>query len=191
VKPAGEREEANDNQGIRYLLPSLFARDGAWERAAELLDRVGADGTNLYTRCLAALAAGRRREALRWLCAAVSYNPYMPDVLLGEKPTDPDDPGPRYVTVGGLSEALDYARNDGAQGEGPRVLAPPSLTPTTSSRRAASLCWRRLASSSSSIRGTGESGFSGSSGRSGCRCRGRGPWPLLGVGRRCRDRGGL
>ncbi len=105
------RLNPNDNQGVRYLLPELLARNGAWERARELLDRVGPDGTNLYTRCLVDIEAGRRLDALRWLCAAVSYNPHVPHTLLGDLPQEDSDPVmPHCVTIGGPSEALDYAR---------------------------------------------------------------------------------
>lgn len=105
------RFNPGDNQGVRYLLPGLLAREGSWERAREVLDRVGPDGTNLYTRCLIDIEGGRRRDAIRWLCAAVSYNPYLPGILAGAAPGD-DDPEPsNCVVMGGPSEAVAYLRH--------------------------------------------------------------------------------
>ena len=42
----------------------------------------------------------------------MSYDPYVPGVLLG--PVDEAAPPERYVTMGGVSEAADYALNSGA-----------------------------------------------------------------------------
>lgn len=102
------RFNPNDNQGIRYLLPSVLAKTGAWERAKEVLDREGVDGTNIYTRCLFDIKSGRPREALRWLCAAVSYNPHIALLLIGKEAEDQDPSSPLFRCVGGYGEALDY-----------------------------------------------------------------------------------
>jgi len=109
------RLNPGDNQGVRYILPGLLAAEGSWSRARELLDQTGTDGMNLYTRCLIEIEDGRRRDALRWLCAAVSHNPYVPGVLAGEpSPDAEDDMHPGYVTMGGPSEAADYIRHNEA-----------------------------------------------------------------------------
>lgn len=106
------RFNPDDNQGVRYLLPDLLLRSGAWAQAREALDQAGVDGTNLYTRCLVDVEAGRRRDALRWLCTAVSYNPYVPGLLVRPQvAADSEAPGARYVTMGGPDEAAEYVRH--------------------------------------------------------------------------------
>jgi len=107
------RLNPRDNQGVRYILPGLLAGEGSWTRAREVLDETGTDGMNLYTRCLIETEEGRRADALRWLCAAVSHNPYVPGILAGEPPAEMEDSIHRgYVTMGGPSEAIEYIRHN-------------------------------------------------------------------------------
>lgn len=97
----------DDNQGIRYLLPSLYLKARAPEKAKAVLEQHGADGMNLYTRCLLEIQNGRRREAVRWLCRGLSYNLHLPEIVLaGSKEPGSDE---RWgVVVGSKSEAVEY-----------------------------------------------------------------------------------
>ena len=76
----------DDNQGIRYLLPSLYLEARAPQKARAALEQHRADGMNLYTRCLVEIQHGHRGEAVRWLCRGLSYNLHIPKmVLAGQK----------------------------------------------------------------------------------------------------------
>ena len=66
---------------------------------------------NLYTRCLLEIQDGRRREALRWLCRALSYNLHLPGMLLaGKKETHHE--GTWGVAMGSEHEAVQYLREN-------------------------------------------------------------------------------
>ncbi|MBM4093171.1 MAG: tetratricopeptide repeat protein, partial [Planctomycetes bacterium] len=102
----------NDNQGVRYLLPSLYLQARAPQKARATLERHGADGMNLYTRCLLEIQDGRRREALRWLCRALSYNLYLPRMVLAGKKVSHHE-ATCTVVVGSEHEAGQYLRENG------------------------------------------------------------------------------
>jgi tetratricopeptide (TPR) repeat protein len=96
-----------DNQGIRYLLPSLYLKAQAPQKARAVLERHGADGMNHFTRCLLEIQDGRRGEAVRWLCRGLSYNPHLPEIVLAGK-IGPLSGETRYVTMGSQREAAEY-----------------------------------------------------------------------------------
>jgi tetratricopeptide (TPR) repeat protein len=99
----------NDNQGIRYLLPSLYLEAKSPQKARAALEKHGADGTNLYTRCLIEILDGRRREAVRWLCRGLSYNLYIPEIVLSQ--IQETSESQRYgVAMGSRDEAIEYVR---------------------------------------------------------------------------------
>ncbi|MCA9167403.1 MAG: tetratricopeptide repeat protein [Planctomycetales bacterium] len=97
----------NDNQGIRYLLPSLYIRAKAPQKARAALEQHGADGMNSYTRCLLEIEDGHRVEAIRWLCRGLAHNLHLPDVVLNpsKKLNSRSQLG---VAVGSKEEAMEY-----------------------------------------------------------------------------------
>jgi tetratricopeptide (TPR) repeat protein len=96
-----------DNLGIRYLLPSLYLKARAPQKARNVLEQHGSDGMNLFTRCLLEVQNGHHREAIRWLCRGLSYNPYLPEIIL-ERKTDRPLHGARFVAMGSRQEAAEY-----------------------------------------------------------------------------------
>ncbi len=103
----------DDNQGIRYLLPSLYLEARAPQKARAALERHGADGMNLYTRCLVEIQHGHRGEAVRWLCRGLSYNLHIPKMVLAGQKEQPDF-APYGVTVGSQHEAAEYLQQNDA-----------------------------------------------------------------------------
>jgi tetratricopeptide (TPR) repeat protein len=103
----------DDNQGIRYLLPSLYLKAGALQKARAALEQHGADGMNLYTRCLLEIQDGRRWEAVRWLCRGLSYNLHLPEIVLAGR-TKPRADEASHVVMGSKDEAAQYLRENGA-----------------------------------------------------------------------------
>jgi tetratricopeptide (TPR) repeat protein len=97
----------NDNQGIRYLLPSLYLKAQAPQKARAALEQHGADGMNLYTRCLVEIQDGRRREAVRWLCCGLSYNLHLPGIVLAGR-REPGSEEAWGVAMGSKQEAAQY-----------------------------------------------------------------------------------
>jgi tetratricopeptide (TPR) repeat protein len=102
----------DDNQGIRYLLPSLYLEAQAPQKARAALEQHGADGMNLYTRCLLEIRDGRRWEAVRWLCRGLSYNPHLPEIVLGER-SEPGVEEAWGVAMGSKQEAAQYLQETG------------------------------------------------------------------------------
>lgn len=102
----------DDNQGIRYLLPSLYLEAQAPQKARAALERHGADGMNLYTRCLLEIQDGRRCEAVRWLCRGLSYNLHLPEIVLAGR-TKPRSDEARDVVMGSKCEAAQYLQENG------------------------------------------------------------------------------
>jgi tetratricopeptide (TPR) repeat protein len=96
-----------DNQGIRYLLPRLYLKAGARQKARATLEEHGADGMNLYTRCLLEIQDGRLREAARWLCRGLSYNLHLPEIVLTRR-TKPRSDEASHVVMGSIDEAVRY-----------------------------------------------------------------------------------
>ena len=101
-----------DNQGIRYLLRSLYLEARAPQKARAALEKHGADGMNLYTRCLLEIQDGRRWEAVRWLCRGLSYNLHLPKIVLAGRKAPRSDEA-RGVVVGSKYEAAQYLQENG------------------------------------------------------------------------------
>jgi len=97
----------NDNQGVRYLLPSLYLKAQAPQKARVALEQHGADGMNLFTRCLIEIQDGHRVEAVRWLCRGLAYNLHVPELVLSQKQVAAPEEE-RHVVVGSKSEAAEY-----------------------------------------------------------------------------------
>lgn len=97
----------NDNQGIRFLLPSLYVRAQAPGKARAVLEQHGADGMNVFTRCLLEVEDGHRLEALRWLCRGLSYNLHVPALVLAGK-IEPLSDEALGVAMGSEYEATQY-----------------------------------------------------------------------------------
>jgi len=102
----------NDNQGVRYLLPSLYLKAQAPQKARAALEQHGADGMNLFTRCLLEIQDGHRIEAVRWLCRGLAYNRHLPELVLSKKPIAPCEE--RTIGVGSEAEAADYLHQNKA-----------------------------------------------------------------------------
>ncbi len=121
----------NDNQGIRCLLPSLYLKAQAPQKARAALEQHGADGMNLFTRCLLEIQDGHRIEAVRWLCRGLAYNLHVPELVLSGKRLAP--PEEKHVIVGSEIEAAEYLdQNKAWTRKQPReflkaVVAVPSL----------------------------------------------------------------
>jgi tetratricopeptide (TPR) repeat protein len=97
-----------DNQGIRYLLPSVYLAARAPQKARAALETHGADGMNLFTRCLLEIQEGRRRKAVRWLCRGLCHNLHVPELVLSRS-TDSRNEGRRTsVAMGSKPEASEY-----------------------------------------------------------------------------------
>lgn len=106
--------DPSDRLGVRELLPRYYFEANAPEQARVFLASRPADGMNFYTLGLLELMEGRRRDAVRSLCAAVTYNPYVPIFLLAERTAPAVDADAEYVTVGSEEEAAEYLSDFGA-----------------------------------------------------------------------------
>ena len=102
-----------DHLGIDELLPRYYFDARAPNLARSLLERYGPHGMNSYTLALCLLLEGRRRDALRMLCGAVTYNPYVFLFLLGERSAPELDVDTDYVTMGSEIEAAEYLADFG------------------------------------------------------------------------------
>ena len=102
----------DDNQGIRYLLPSVYLEARAPQKARAALEQHGADGMNLYTSCLLEIQDGRCWEAVRWLCRGLSYNLHLPEIVLAGR-KEPRSDERRTVVVGSKYEAAQYLQENG------------------------------------------------------------------------------
>jgi tetratricopeptide (TPR) repeat protein len=101
----------DDNQGVRYLLPRLYLEAGAPQKARATLEQHGADGMNLYTRCLIEIQDGHRWEAVRWLCRGLAYNLHLPEIVLGGRKKPPFDAA-SDVVMGSKEEAAQYLQEN-------------------------------------------------------------------------------
>lgn len=104
------RLNPNDNQGLRYLLVNLLLEIGDDGAVATLLKKYKNDSSATwhYARALLAFRQGGDSEhAHRLLRKAVSFNPYVPDYLLGR--TRFPKQLPAYISPGQEDEAISYA----------------------------------------------------------------------------------
>jgi len=97
----------NDNQGIRYLLPSLYIVAKATIKARSVLQDIEVDSMNAFSRCLVEILDGYYLEALRWFCRGLAYNIHFPSVALAEmsRPTDDSHFG---IAMGSPEEVSEY-----------------------------------------------------------------------------------
>jgi tetratricopeptide (TPR) repeat protein len=118
----GEREQAvahyqdmlrlnpGDNQGIRYLLANLLLEIGDDKALNTLLEQYEDDASAVwsYTRALMTFQEeGPSKAATARLNEALSYNPFVPAYLLGEKRLPRHLP--EYMGLGDENEAIHYA----------------------------------------------------------------------------------
>ncbi|MCL0089925.1 tetratricopeptide repeat protein [Dehalococcoidia bacterium] len=75
----------NDNQGVRYLMGSLYHQLGNLEEAGRWYERNGNDPHNLYNYGLALIQQNKLEKAARILVFAIFANPYIAPMLLGDK----------------------------------------------------------------------------------------------------------
>jgi tetratricopeptide (TPR) repeat protein len=101
------RLNPNDNQGVRYLALAWYPVLDNWKRVEKILAAYSEDNglECSYARCLDAFRC--KREPLTYLEQAIAANPYVPDLLLGEKRRPPDR-SDGYVTLGSPDHAQSY-----------------------------------------------------------------------------------
>lgn len=106
------RLNPHDNQGIRYYLLGTYMEQEQHEAAIELLKQYEDDASPHWTYSWALAlfrTEGPTEAAEKHLKTGLKYNPHVPAYLTGQKRisrlTSP------YITFGGESEAVDYARS--------------------------------------------------------------------------------
>jgi tetratricopeptide (TPR) repeat protein len=75
----------NDNQGVRYLMGTIYHQMGNLEEAAGWYQRNGDDPHNLYNYGLALIQQNKLEKAARILIFAIFANPYIAPMLLDDK----------------------------------------------------------------------------------------------------------
>jgi hypothetical protein len=104
------RLNANDNQGVRYLLTDLLLLTNRYDDLAGLLKRYAGEASAvwLYTRALLNFhSEGKSAKADKALSAALKQNRHVPDYLLGKKRIP--NRLPDYMGLGDDDEAVHYA----------------------------------------------------------------------------------
>jgi hypothetical protein len=102
-----------DNQGARYVLLEELVRLGRLEEAFALVGQSPEDASAswTFTWALLELRAGRKSEADARLATALKFNELVPRAL--SVPVEALPPGDGTVTLGGMDEAVEYARDFG------------------------------------------------------------------------------
>lgn len=102
----------NDNQGIRYMLLSLYIMDNNFEKAHTLIDEYDeASATFLFSEALLNFKEkGITKNGIEMLRDAHDSNPYVIDYLLGEKRIPRERPS--YVGFGDEMEAIAYVQDN-------------------------------------------------------------------------------
>lgn len=97
----------DDNQGIRYLLPSLYIAAKATNKARSVLQDKDVDSMNAFSRSLIEILDGYYLEALRWLCRGLAYNIHFASVALAgsDRPANDSQFG---VAMGSPEEVSEY-----------------------------------------------------------------------------------
>lgn len=112
----------SDNQGIRYLLLSLYIKSGKYFEASELIERYEeATSTYLFNKALLYYKIkGNTSDVIELLKEATKHNPYVLDYLLGRKRV----PSKIYdvIGIGDESEAITYIQENQALWEGAEEL---------------------------------------------------------------------
>ncbi|MDZ4850128.1 MAG: hypothetical protein SGI77_12655 [Pirellulaceae bacterium] len=97
----------DDNQGIRYLLPSLYIAAKATYKARSILQDNYVDSMNVFSRSLLEILDGYYLEALRWFCRGLAYNIHFPSVALADIDRTPND-SRVGVSMGSPDEVSEY-----------------------------------------------------------------------------------
>jgi len=108
------RLNPNDNQGIRYILAACLLELGRNRELVDLLDRYEEDCSAAwaYSRVLAVLCReGASPKAAQQLDAALEINPFVPPLLLGDRPLP--DRLPDHIGFGDENEAAHYVAEFG------------------------------------------------------------------------------
>ena len=101
---------ANDNQGVRYVLASYYCDTSRDDELERLLTQYDEDGTAEWSFSRALLAFRREGDTQRardLLCGAHAANPHVAKYLLGHEQLPEDLP--EYVQRGHETEAVAYA----------------------------------------------------------------------------------
>ena len=109
-----------DNQGVRYMISDLLFRTGNYEGQRALLAQFPDEASIKLVMAGALLAfldsksgtVGDIAVRDKKLKNALKENPLVADYLLGKKVIS--EKSPEYITVGGASEAQEYARHSQA-----------------------------------------------------------------------------
>jgi len=104
------RLNPDDNQGVRYLLCSMYCDLGRDQELQQLLDEYGDDGSAewFFSRALLAFRRqGDSPEACELLRQAHEGNPYVAEYMLGNRTLPAETPP--YIEPGGETEAIAYA----------------------------------------------------------------------------------
>jgi len=75
----------NDNQGVRYLMGPVYHQMGNLGEAARWYERNGDDPHNIYNYGLLLIQQNKLKQAATALILAISTNPYIAPMLLGQK----------------------------------------------------------------------------------------------------------
>ncbi len=75
----------NDNQGVRYLIGSIYHQMGNLEEAAKWYEENSDDPHNIHNYGLLLIQQNKLKKAATILIIAFSTNPYIAPMLLGQK----------------------------------------------------------------------------------------------------------
>lgn len=104
------RLNPNDNQGVRYVLAALLFEQGKDEEVRRVTDTYAQDALShwAYNRAFWQFRQrGDSPQAQQKLMRALSLNPYVPPLLLGQR--QPRSWELQFIEPGGESEAVEYA----------------------------------------------------------------------------------
>ena len=105
------RLNPEDNQGARYVLVAVLLEQGKDEETRRVMDRYGRDALShwAYNRALLQFRQrGAHPSARRRLKRALSLNPYVPPLLLGQQQLRSGEL--RFIAPGDEDEALEYVQ---------------------------------------------------------------------------------
>jgi tetratricopeptide (TPR) repeat protein len=105
------RLNPGDNQGARYVLVAVLLEHGKDKEARRVMDRYSPDALSHWAYNQALLRfrqRGDHPQARRRLSRALSLNPYVPPLLLGERRIRSQEL--QFVAPGEENEAIEYAQ---------------------------------------------------------------------------------
>lgn len=103
----------NDNQGIRDLLLPLYIETELFDRVTDLFDAYEGDSSAafMFNQALVSfLTEGMNNQAYELFKKANEQNPFVIDFLLKRKNVPNEIP--RYIQMGGESEAIEYVQRN-------------------------------------------------------------------------------